>query len=122
MPNPALASPPVPGPGVSGVWEVAAGLAVVVIVILAIGWFARRLHPGVMSGNRALKVVATLPVGPRERLLLLDASGQHLLLGITAQQITALHHFAEPVVLPESASPGDFALRLKEALGRGGQS
>lgn len=119
MANPALASTSVPGPGMSGVWEVALGLIVVVIAILAVGWFMRRLYPGAMTGTQALKVLAALSLGPRERLLLVDAGGTHILLGVTTQQITALHHFSEPVTLPDAGGAGDFALRLKEALGRG---
>lgn len=122
MPNPALASTAVPGPGMSGIWEVAAGLLVVVVAILAIGWFARRLYPGAMSGTKALKVVATLPLGPRERLLIVDAAGVQILVGVTSQQVSALHHFTEPVVLSEVPVAGDFALRLREAIGRGGRS
>lgn len=119
MANPALASATASGPGVSGVWEVALGLLVVVVAILAIGWFMRRLYPGGMAGVQSLKVLAALPLGPRERLLLVDAGGAQLLIGVTTQQITALHHFSEPVVLAEAPGAGDFALRLREALGRG---
>ena len=122
MANPALASPSVPGPGVSGIWDVALGLALVVLAILAIGWFMRRLYPGGMTGTQTLKVLAALPLGPRERLVLVDAAGSHILLGVTAQQITALHQFSEPVVLPDSGNAADFALRLREALGRGGRA
>ena len=45
MANPALASPSVPGPGVSGIWEVALGLALVVLAIPAHGWFTRKPYP-----------------------------------------------------------------------------
>ncbi len=122
MANPALASAPTPGPGMSGIWEVALGLLVVVVAILAIGWFMRRLYPGGVASVQALKVLAALPLGPRERLLLVDAGGAQLLIGVTTQQITALHHFSEPVVLPDASKAGDFALRLKDALGRGARS
>ena len=67
-------------------------------------------------------VLAALPLGPRERLVLVDAAGSHILLGVTAQQITALHQFSEPVVLPDGGNAADFALRLREALGRGGRA
>jgi flagellar biogenesis protein FliO len=50
--------------------------------------------------------------------LLVDAAGQQLLLGVTAQQITALHAFAEALPLAE-ARPAEFALRLREVLGKG---
>ena len=122
MSNPALANAAATGPGISGVWEVAAGLFVVVVAILAIGWFARRLYPGAVGGTRVLNVVAAMPLGPRERLLVVDAAGTQILIGVTAQQVTALHHFTEPLVLPDPVRGGDFALRLREAMSRGGRS
>ncbi len=106
----------------SGVWDIALGLLVVVVAIIAVGWVMRRMYPGAMSGTRTLKVVAALPLGPRERLVLVDAAGTHILLGVTGQQISALHHFSEPVVLQEPPVGGDFALRLRDALGKGGRS
>ena len=92
----------------SGVWEVALGLLIVVAAIVAVGWVMRRLYPGAMSASQQMKVIAALPLGPRERLLLL---------GVTAQQINQLHLFSEPVVLPPTPVAGDFALRLRDALG-----
>ena len=111
------ASAPVSGPGMSGVWEVALGLLIVVAAIVAVGWVMRRLYPGAMSASQQMKVIAALPLGPRERLLLVDVAGTQLLLGVTAQQINQLHLFSEPVVLPPTPVAGDFALRLRDALG-----
>lgn len=112
------AAPAVGTPGLNGAWEVLIGLAVVIAVIVAAGWLLRRVYPGVAGGAGQLRVLAALPLGPRERLLLVDAAGQQLLLGVTAQQITALHAFAEALPLAE-ARPAEFALRLREVLGKG---
>lgn len=103
----------------SGVWEVALGLLIVVAAILAVGWMMRRLYPGAMSASQQMKVIAALPLGPRERLLLVDVAGTQLLLGVTAQQINQLHLFSEPVALTPTPVAGDFGLRLREALGGG---
>ena len=110
-------SAPVAGPGMSGVWEVALGLLIVVAAIVAVGWVMRRLYPGAMSASQQMKVIAALPLGPRERLLLVDVAGTQLLLGVTAQQINQLHLFSEPVALLPTPVAGDFALRLRDALG-----
>jgi flagellar protein FliO/FliZ len=104
------------GPGLSGIWEVALGLALVVVVIFAIAWAMRRMVPGAGGGTGALRVLAALPLGPRERLLLVEAAGKQLLLGVTAQQVNTLHTFDEPVQLPVSGSGAEFAARLREML------
>ena len=104
------------GPGFGGIWEVALGLALVVVVIFAVAWAMRRMVPGVGGGTGALRVIAALPLGPRERLLLVDAAGKQILLGVTAQQISTLHCFDEPVMLPGAGASSEFATRLREML------
>jgi flagellar protein FliO/FliZ len=91
-----------------------------VALILLAAWLMRRMVPGAAGSHPALRIVAALPVGPRERLLLVDAGGRQLLLGVTAQQISALHSFDEPPV-PQApaAGGGDFAARLREMLAPG---
>jgi flagellar protein FliO/FliZ len=108
------------GPGLGGVWEVALGLALVVAVILAAAWAMRRMVPGATGAGAALRVVGALPLGPRERLLLVEVGGRQLLLGVTAQQISTLHSFDEPVVPPGGGPVGsEFAARLREMLAPG---
>ena len=102
--------------GATGIWEVALGLALVIVLIFAVAWAMRRMVPGAGGGSSVLKILAALPVGPRERLLLVDAAGRQLLLGVTAQQITALHSFDVPVNMPATAVSGEFATRLREML------
>jgi len=97
--------------------EVAAALALVVVVIFAIAWALRRLQAGGVVGGGQMKVVAGLPLGPRERVLLVEVGGTQLLLGVTPTQITRLHEFPEPVIKGQPGG-GDFALRLRHALGR----
>ena len=106
--------------GTGSVWQGTLALVAVVLAILALAWLLKRLQSGVISGSAHLKVVASLQVGPRERVLLVDIAGTQVLLGVTAQQITALHRFRDQVVAPESARSADFATRLRHAIGSGG--
>ena len=102
--------------GASGIWEVALALALVLVVIFAVAWAMRRMVPGAGGANSVLRILAAMPVGPRERLVLVDAAGRQLLLGVTAQQITPLHSFDVPLDLPAAAGSGEFAARLREML------
>ena len=109
----------VEGFGLAPVVEVAAALALVVVVIFAIAWALRRMQAAGVAGGGQMKVVAGLPVGPRERVLVVEVGGTQLLLGVTPTQIRRLHEFPEAVIRPRSAS-GEFGLRLRQALGREG--
>lgn len=78
--------------------NLAFGLGLILILIFALAWLARRMGQGGMLNNSHIKVMAAMPLGTRERLLVVDVGGQQLLLGITATQINTLHVFTEPVI------------------------
>ena len=68
--------------------------------------------------NPSMKIVSSMPLGTRERLLLVDVGGKQLLLGVTATQINTLHVFDEPVVPAEKPQPigSDFSQKLMAIL------
>ncbi len=89
------------------------GLTLIVILILALGWLARRMGQGGLLGNRHIKMLAAMPLGTRERLVVVEVGGQQLLLGITATQITTLHTFEAPVIVPDdSQGQSEFGKKL----------
>jgi flagellar protein FliO/FliZ len=63
--------------------SVVLSLALVVAFIFAAAWVVRRTPFGVGRGNGPLKVLAALPLGPRERLLLVAARGEELLIAVS---------------------------------------
>ena len=66
-----------------------------------------------------IKVLATQPLGPRDRLVLVQVGGEQVLLGLTPGTISALHVLNEPVHLPDAEpASGEFAQRLMELLGK----
>lgn len=98
--------------------SVAAGLVLIVALILVLGWFLRRFNQGGLFNNSSIKIIATLPLGTRERLAVVDVGGQQLLLGITATQINTLHVFDEPVIAAgdSSSASSDFGKKLMAIL------
>ncbi len=96
-------------------------LAAVVVMILATAWFIKRFTGLSALNNRQIKVLATLSVGARERVVLVEVGQQQLLLGVTPQQINTLHEFKEPVVIPNKPGATDFAQRLQAVLSKGNQ-
>lgn len=101
--------------------SIALGLIAVLAVIFLSAWLVRRLQGLQGPSSNAVRVLAVLPVGQRERVALLEAGKTQLLVGITAQSIRTLHVFDEPVLDANSPPPNDFASRLQAILGAGHQ-
>jgi flagellar protein FliO/FliZ len=76
----ALAAPAVAMADLSGV---VLSLLLVVGFILVAAWVVRRMPLGLGRGNGPLKVLAALPLGPRERLVLVEARGEELLIAVS---------------------------------------
>jgi flagellar protein FliO/FliZ len=77
------------------------GLALILVLIYGLSWFVKRFTQGGFMHNPTMKIVSAMPLGTRERLMLVDVGGKQLLIGVTATQINTLHVFDEPVVNAE---------------------
>ena len=97
------------------------GLAVVVALIFGLGYLMRRVGPLAPQGGQHIKLVSSLPLGPRDRLLLVDVGGTQLLLGTSPGRINTLHVFEQPIadLSAEAVGNGDFARKLQAMLKRG---
>lgn len=87
--------------------NVTLGLALIVGLILGISWFVKRFSQGAFAGNSYLKIIATMPLGTRERIALIDAGGKQLLIGVTPTNINTLHVFEVPVTRPAGGGGDD---------------
>ncbi len=76
-------------------------LIVVVVVIVMFAWLARKSCV-FGSTHQQLKVVATMPLGQKERLMVVDVGGEQVLLGVTGQQINLLKTLDEPMIAASS--------------------
>jgi flagellar protein FliO/FliZ len=78
-------------------------------LILAAGWLTRRMQRRHGVAGRRIRCVETFAVGARERLLLLDADGKRLLIGMGPGGMRTLHVYdgapAEPVAIEQPAAP-----------------
>jgi flagellar protein FliO/FliZ len=99
--------------------NVTLGLLLIIGLIFGLSWFVKRFSHGTFTGNAHLKIIATMPLGTRERIALIDAGGQQLLLGITPTQINTLHVFDVPVTTPVGdVNNSDFGRKLMAILQR----
>jgi len=94
------------------------GLALILALIYGLSWFVKRFSQGGFMHNPTLKIISALPLGTRERLMLVDVGGKQLLLGVTATQINTLHVFDEPVVTDTKTVPAnsEFSQKLMAIL------
>lgn len=94
------------------------GLAVVVAVMLALAWLLRRLGGGTTTGTGPIRVVASVAVGQRERVVLLVAGDRQLLVGVAPGRVTALGDVDGELPLDLVPARPDFAANLQSLLGR----
>lgn len=77
-----------------------AGLFAVVGMIFVVAWLVRRLSGGQFGhSNAVIKILATQPIGTKERICLIDVGGQQVLVGITAQSMQTLMVLDQPIDL-----------------------
>lgn len=108
--------------GVGGqIVQLLLGLLLVIGLIFILAWLARRLQQQLPGGSRddVIQLLATRPLGQRERLLLVQVGSEQVLLGLTPGSIKTLHVMQEPVATDskkDTQSVGEFAKRLKQVL------
>ncbi|WIH06632.1 flagellar biosynthetic protein FliO [Xanthomonas translucens pv. graminis] len=78
-------------------------LLLVLGLILGMAWVLKRLPGSGFRPAEGLRVVASLAVGAKERVVVIDVNGEQLLLGVSPGGIRTLHHLPEP--LPQAPAP-----------------
>jgi flagellar protein FliO/FliZ len=79
-------------------------LAFVLALIPVSMWLLKRMGAGGPAAAAGMKVVAQLPLGPRERLVVVEAGERWLLLGVTPSNINRVGTLPKGA-LPAGASP-----------------
>ena len=104
--------------GSGDILSVGASLIVVVAAIMLCGWLYSRSQGLRVRGGGVISIIATQPLGPKERILLIEVANKQLIVGMTSSQVSTLHVFDEPVVRQEANSEqrGNFSDRLKGIL------
>lgn len=103
-----------PSFGVGYYLQLLAGLAVVIALIYGCAWLMRRVSGGSIPGAASMRVIGSLPVGPKERVVLVQVGDTQMLLGVAPGSVNTLQVFSEPVIEQDTVNP--FADKLKFAL------
>ncbi len=94
----------------------------VLLLIFAAAWLLKRMQQSQGGGRGHLKVVSVLPLSAKERVVLVQAGSEQVLMGVSSAGIQHLHTLSSPIDLeaPVSADAtaptGTFAEQLKSLM------
>ncbi len=113
----AQAQGPAPAPQGPSLVPLVLALVFVLALIPAAIWLLKRMGAGTQGGAAGLRVVAQLPLGTRERIVVVEAGERWLLLGVTASSINRVGTLPKGA-LPSAPTQANFASLLNAARGR----
>ncbi len=96
----------------------------VLLLIFLVAWVLKRIQHGQGSGRAHLKVVSVLPLSTRERVVLIQAGEEQVLMGVSGAGIQHLHTLKEPVEIASTGNGSDaqatpsFADALRQVMTR----
>ena len=90
-------------------------LLMVVVLIIACAMLLKKFQI-TQQNVSALKIVTSLSLGTKERIVVVQVADKQLLLGVTAQQITILDNLEKPLDL-KSNTPAELGKSFKSLLG-----
>jgi len=93
------------------------GLLLVLACVVLVAWLLKRTNSFHTAANGKLKVIAGIPLGSRERAVLVQIGDEQILLGVTPQQINTLHKLETPLsVASGNGISSDFAGKLRKIM------
>ena len=100
--------------------QLVSGLAIVIVCIVVLAWFARRMNRLQGSGDGALRIISGISMGARERIVLIQVGEEQLLLGVAPGRINTLHvlehELADAAAGSAAASKQPFSQHLVDKL------
>jgi len=95
------------------------GLILVVAFIFILAWLVKRFNLTQHSQNGLLRIAASLAVGTKDRIVLLQVGEEQILLGLSPGRIEKLHTLSNPIIIEDdSHSSTPFAEKLNKLMAR----
>ena len=98
---------------------------ILIVLILVLGlmvgaaWLLKRFNSSGINSPGGVKVVGGVPVGNRERIIVVEVADQWIVVGVTPTNITALSTMPKQATPPAQGNqplPSNFASKLKQLL------
>ncbi|HWZ64777.1 MAG TPA: flagellar biosynthetic protein FliO [Steroidobacteraceae bacterium] len=105
--------------GLGGLGEVTLALLLVLGAVFALAWLLKRVRGFNSRVGSSLEVIAHVPLGAKERAVLLKVGPTQLLIGVAPGRVNALYVLPEPLEparpasAPANGAPGSFRTLLK---------
>ena len=74
----------------TGPWQATLSMLLVVAALLAVAWVLKRVVQPRMPGGALLRVLSAVSVGPRERVVVVEAGETWLVLGVAPGRVSAI--------------------------------
>jgi flagellar protein FliO/FliZ len=104
-------------PTAGGLAQVTFALLIVLVAIFAVAWVARRMRGFNNRVGGAIDVLADVPLGQKERAVLLKVGSKQILLGVAPGRVNTLHVLEEPLELSKpSSGPNDPRPNFKQLM------
>ena len=87
----------------------------VIGLILVLGFLLKKSKLATAMGGGQMRVIASLPVGYKEKLLVVKVGEQQLLVGVTPQQVNFLYRLEQPL---DENQPQAFSQQLGKLMGK----
>ncbi|WP_321150674.1 flagellar biosynthetic protein FliO [Aeromonas jandaei] len=87
----------------------------VIGLILVLGFLLKKSKIATAMGGGQMRVIASLPVGYKEKLLVVKVGEQQLLVGVTPQQVNFLYRLEESL---DENQPQVFSQQLGKLMGK----
>ncbi|HEN46974.1 MAG TPA: flagellar biosynthetic protein FliO [Mizugakiibacter sp.] len=94
-------------------------LGLVLGTIYALSWMLKRAHGRGRPGSHALRSVAALSVGARERVVLIQVGERQMLIGVAPGNVRLLRVLDDPIETVTLKTPPAFSEALQRMLRRG---
>ncbi|MCS0352386.1 flagellar biosynthetic protein FliO [Vibrio ordalii] len=90
-------------------------LLFVIALILFLAWVLKRMRVPTFGNQKGLSIVRQLPVGTKERIVIVQAGEEQFLVGVTSQSVQLIAKLDAPLK-QEEAEVSPFAGQLTQLL------
>jgi len=79
-------------------------LILILFLIIFIAWLVKRSGFIIGGNNQLIRLLASVPVGQKERVALIQVGEEQILIGVAAGNVRKLHVLKEPIEVNEKSS------------------
>lgn len=102
--RPTYPAPPPPAVTSGSILQIIFSLLLVLAVIALVAWLLKRMNVTRQGSGNMLKVLGSVAIGQRERIVLIEVEDTWLVVGVGPAQIRTLHTLAKSTLPDEQTS------------------